>query len=67
MKRFIYYIVASWVVTFAVQRIGGSWGEGFLASLLLPPIFLIVYFVWKFQNAGKRIEREYRDAHDDPR
>ena len=59
MKRAIYYFVCSYAVTFAVKFLGGTGMEGFVLGLIIPPIILLGYFIWKAKGISRRVEHEH--------
>ena len=59
MKRTIYYIVCSYAVTFTVGYFGGGGMAGFVASLIVPPIILLAYLIWRARGISKRVEHEH--------
>ncbi len=67
MKRLVYYAIAGWVVTLAVQWAGGGQGLAFLAALLVPPLVLLGLFVRRWRSVDRRTRHEYWTGRRTPR
>ncbi len=65
MKRMIYYAIAGWIATLIVQAIGGNWGLGFVASMIVPPILIIAYILYRSKGTNDRTYHEHWTAKRD--
>ena len=65
MKRMIYYAVAGWIATLIVQFLGGNWGLGLMASIMVPPILIIAYILYRSKSTNDRTYHEHWSAKRD--
>ncbi len=50
MRNAVFYLVASTVVWAIATFLGASWGMAFMASLVVPPLLLIIFVIAKYKQ-----------------
>ncbi|MBI4311731.1 MAG: hypothetical protein HY681_08105 [Chloroflexi bacterium] len=50
MRNAIFYLIASTIVVGVANRLGASWGQALLLSLVIPPLLLIALAIARYKR-----------------